>query len=456
MNDILSFKTKTVNQGALILSCSTLISRFLGLIREWLLADRFGAGLQLDIYLTAFRIPDFIYNIFIVGGIVVAFLPLFSEHFNKDEKKAWQFTNNLINVLLLILVLICFLLFLIAPQILTIIAPGFSAEARSECVVLTRLMLLSPIFLGLSNIFSGILQHFNHFFSYALCPVFYNLSIIFGILFLSSRFGVLGIAIGVVIGALLHLLVQLPAAVNSGFKYESVFNPKDPDLIRVLRLMLPRVFGVAAQQINLIVMVVIASTLAEGSIAIFNFANNIQYLPVGVIGVSFATAAFPQFTRLQARGETKEFVNRFKAIFKKIFYLIIPVSLLMFVFRGLIVNIILKHGSFSQMSAQLTSDSLAIFCLSLWAAALMPLMFRAFFAFQDTKTPALIALFTVILNVALSFWFVDLIKSRPELNTSAIPSDQYAVLGLVLAFSLSTIVQFILSFILLKKKSEAI
>ena len=453
-------QTKTITQGAIILAISTLISRFLGLIRQWLLADRFGAGLLLDIYLAGFRIPDFIYNILIVGGIVVTFLPLFSEYFSEDEDRGWQFTSNVINVFFFLLVLISLLLFIFTPQILKWIIPGFSEAARIQSAEITRLMLLSPIFLGLSSIFSGVLHHFNRFLIYSLCPILYNLGIIFGIVFLSPDMGVLGISLGVVLGAFLHLAIQVPAAINSGFKYQPIFNFQDPGIKRIFKLMFPRIFGIAAQQINLIVITAIASTLSKGSIAIFNFANNLQYLPIGIIGVSFATAAFPRFTQLQANGERKKFMSRFKSIFFKILYLIIPISFLIFIFRNQIVNIVLQHGQFSQVSAQLTSASLGIFCLGLWASALIPLMLRGFFALQDTKTPTLIAVLTVLLNVGLSFSFVSLLGTNSKLwfwlvktfNLGTIYDIR--ILGLVLAFSASAIFQFILCLMLFKKKNE--
>jgi len=457
---LLSFETKTINQGAVILAISTLISRFLGLIREWLLADKFGAGSLLDIYLAAFRIPDFVYNILIVGGVVVTFLPLFSEYFSQDKEKAWKFATNTINVFLFFLILISLLLFVFAPQILRFIAPGFSLADRIKCVALTRLMLLSPIFLGLSSIFSGVLHHFNRFLIYSLCPVLYNLGIIFGIVFLSPDFGVLGICLGVVLGAFLHLIIQLPAAVNCGFKYKPVFNFQDPGIKRIFRLMFPRVFGLAAQQINLIVITAIASTLAKGSIAVFNFANNLQYLPIGIIGVSFATAAFPKFTQLSANGQRKEFLDKFWSIFFKIISLVVPISFLIFVFREWIINIVLEHGQFSSISAQLTSASLGVFCFGLWASALIPLVLRGFFALQDTRTPTLIALLTVVLNIGLSFNFVSLLGTNSRLwlwlvkifNLGAIYDIR--ILGLVLAFTLTSIFQLILSLMLFKKKNE--
>ncbi|MBU0547063.1 MAG: murein biosynthesis integral membrane protein MurJ [Patescibacteria group bacterium] len=446
MASLLNFQTRTITQGAIILAFSTFLSRLLGLAREWLLADKFGAGLELDIYLAAFRIPDFIFNIFIVGGVIVSFLPIFSQYYETDKEKAWHFTSNLINVFLLFLIIVSIILFIFAPWILKLTAPGFSLEAQRECVNLTRLMLLSPIFLGLSNIFSGILNYFKKFLVFGLCPILYNLGIILGILFLTPQFGVFGISLGVVLGAFLHFLVQVPSVVNSGFRYWFSLDIKEPGIIQTFKLMLPRILGIASQQINLIFITALASTLNQGSIAIFNFANNLQSLPIGIIGISFATAAFPAFAKLQSKEDKPELFKKFRSIFNKIILLIIPISLFIFIFRGQIVNLILQHGQFSQTSAQLTAAGLGLFCLSLWASTTIPLMLRVFFALKDTKTPAFIAVLTVILNITLSLFFISLLKDSGDIK----------VLGLVLAFVLSDIFQFCLSFFFLKKKYETV
>jgi len=451
-------QTKTVTGGALILALSALISRLLGLIREWLLASTFGAGSELDIYFAAFRIPDLIYNLLIAGGLLVAFLPLFSEYFSEDEKRAWSFTTNLLNIFLIFLILLSLVLFIFTPFLLRFITPGFSPEARNQTVILTRLMFLSPIFFGLSNIFSGILQYFNRFLVYSLSPILYNLGIILGIFFLAPHFGILGVALGVIFGAFLHFAIQIPSAINCGFKYELSFNFQDPGIKKIFTLMTPRVFGMAAHQINLIVITAIASTLAVGSIAIFNFAHNIQHLPIGIIGVAFATAAFPKFSRLWVKAKKEEFIDYFNSIFFKILFLVIPVSILIFVLRNQIVNIILGYGQFSQVSVQLTAASLGLFCLGLFAATLIPLVLRVFFAFQDTKTPTLIAIFAMLLNIILSFAFVSLLKEPSFLQASLIKIfkleaiENIQLLGLPLAFSLISIFQFILLLTFLFKK----
>jgi len=427
-------------------------------MREGLLSATFGASSELDTYFAAFRIPDLVYNILIAGGIIVAFLPLFSEYLSKNEKEAWELTNNILNVFLALLIFLCVVLFIFTPALLKFVVPGFNLQQIALATILTRLMLFSPILLGLSAIFSGVLQHFNRFLVYGLCPILYNLGIIFGIIFLTPSFGIFGVAVGVILGALLHFLIQIPPAIICGFKYKPIFNLKHPGIKRIFVLMVPRTFGIAVQQINLIIITAIASTLVTGSITIFNFANNLQYLPIGIIGISFAVAAFPKLAQNWVKGDKEEFIENFSSVFRKVLYLIIPLSLLMFILKTQIVNIILRHGQFDLASAQLTSVSLGLFCFGIFALSLIPLIFRAFFAFQDTKTPTLISIAGMILNVILSFYFVWLLSfsnifyqfMTNTLNLQRIENIQ--VLGLPLAFTIAGIFQFILLMIFLYKK----
>jgi len=465
INSFLNSQTKSVGQGALILGASTLISRILGLIREGLLMARFGASPDLDIYFAAFRLPDFIYNILIAGGIVVAFLPLFSEVFHQDKEKAWQFTNNTLNVFLILLILLCLILFIFTPQLVKLIVPGFSVEQKFQTITLTRLMFLSPILLGLSSIFSSVLQYFHRFLAYGLCPIFYNLGIIFGILFLSPRWGILGVSLGVILGAVLHFLIQIPSAISCGFKYRAFLDWTDLKMKRTFILMVPRILGMAAHEINLIVITAIASMLSSGAITIFNFANNLQSMPVGILGVSFAIAAFPELTKTWAENKKKEFIDNFSITFKKILYLIVPISFLMFLFRQEIIEIISKIGlfilgssQFDPLAVKLTAASLGLFCLGLFAAALLPLILRAFFALKDTKTPTLVAILAVILNIILSITFVSLLAKESFLQIFLQKSfgleavKEIETLGLPLAFSISSIFQFFLLLILLQRK----
>lgn len=454
LNSLINYRSNTVNRSAGILTISAILSRFLGVARDWLLAKSFGAGPQLDIYFTAFKIPDFIYNILILGGMVVSFLPLFSDFFAKDKEGAWKFVSNCLNIFLVLLVGLSLILFFFTPPLIDLIAPGFNYEQAQKTIDLTRVMLLSPIFFGLSSIFSGVLQYFNRFLIYSLCPILYNLGIIFGILFLSPQMGISGVVIGVVFGSFLHFIIQIPSVLSCGFEYRKILNFNDKKIKKVFSLMLPRMFGVSVQQINLIVTNAIASTLAQGSIAIFNFANNIRYFPVGIIGVPFAVAAFPALSKNWAEEKKEVFKKTFLSALDQIVYFILPATSLIFVFREEIVNILLEHGLFSSSSAQLSSASLALFSFGVFFSSLIPLLLRVFFAIQDTKTPTLIAIFSMVINIGLSFLFTN--NCSPCFQwfqeVFSLGGIQVAVLGLPLAFSVAAFFQFILMFIYLKNK----
>ena len=457
-NRFFNSQTKTINGAAGILAITALNSRLLGLVRDRLLASTFGAGSDLDVYFAAFRIPDFIYNILIAGGVIVAFLPLFSEYFLKDKKEALDFANNVLNLFFVFLVLISLGISVFAPIFVKIITPGFSPQQISLTVLLTRILFLSPILLGLSSIFSGVLQYFNKFLAYSLAPVLYNLGIIVGIIFLAPASGILGVTLGVILGAFLHMAIQIPSAIGSGFCYKPIFNLKDPKIKKVFSLMIPRTLGVAAPQINLMVVTAIASGLPAGAISIFTFANNLQQFPLGLIGIPFAIAAFPALSQDWAAQKKDEFIEKFSLTFRKILYLIIPISFLIFILKNQIVEIILRTGRFGEDAAKMAAASLGLFALGIFATCLIPLIFRAFFALQDTKTPTIIAIIAVILNIFLSFGFVRLL-SFPNFFQAFISNlfnlqgiGNIAVIGLPLAFSIDSILQFILLTVFLFRK----
>jgi len=435
-NRFFNSQTKTITSAAFILGISALTSRILGLIRDRLLAGNFGAGEELDIYFAAFRIPDFVYGILIMGGITAVFLPVFAEYFKKGEKEAWEFTSNLLNFFLVLLIIICGILAIFTPLIINLVVPGFSSASKEMAITLTRIMFLSPILFGMSSIFSGILHYFNRFLAYSLAPILYNLGIIFGILFLVPIFGLSGLAYGVILGAVLHWLFQIPAALNSGFKYFPILRFKDSGIGKVFKLMIPRIIGAAAYHLNLIVITAIASTLTAGSIAVFNFANNLQYIPVGLVGTSFALAVFPVLSRNWANGEKKEFAKNFSLTFRRILFLTIPFSILMFVFRNEIVQLILKTGQFGIPDVKLTAEALGFFTPGIFALSAIPFLARVFYSFQDTKTPVIIGVSSMIINIILAF----------------ILSNRLGLLGLPLAVSLAAIFQFSLLLIFLQKK----
>lgn len=398
-------KTNNLTLAALVVALSTVISGLLGLWRDRLLAGSFGAGESLDIYFAAFLIPDLVQALLVSGGIAVAFLPIFSEEFGKGKEQGFAFANNLLNVSLVFLVLVCLVLFVFSPQLVGLVAPGFGLEQRAKAVVLTRIMFLSPILFGLSSLFSGLLQYFDLFWAYGLAPILYNLGIIFGIVFLVPLFGVYGLGWGVVLGALFHFLIQVPAARLTGFSYRFLFNLKNFRLKKVVSLMGPSSLGSALTQINLMVVTALASTLVSGSIAIFTFARNLNSLPVGIVGVPFAIAMFPVLSKSWQR-KRDVFWQNFSSTLKQILFFVVPLSFLIFVLRAQIVRIVLGTGRWGWEETRLTAACLGIFSFSLFGFSLIPFFRKAFYAIQETKIPSWVELVFLFLNVGLCFLFL--------------------------------------------------
>lgn len=454
----LNSQSKSIFSAASILIIAGLASRFLGLLRDRLLAGKFGAGDELDIYFAAFRLPDLIFNILIIGAISSAFIPVFAQYVHKDEKEVWKLVSGVLNLAFLSLIVIAGILVIFSPQLMHFIAPGFSGAKREMTILLTRIMFLSPILLGASSILSGILQYFHRFLVYSLAPIMYNVGIILGILFFVPIWGLTGLAWGVILGAFLHMLIQLPSTIYSGFKWKPILDFSHQGLRKITKLMIPRIVGLAGLQINLVVITAIASTLASGSIAIFNFANNIQYLPIGVFGIALATAVFPNLSKAFARRRKKTFSKDFSSTFSQTLFLIAPLSALFFVLRAQIVRVVLGTGEFGWADTRLTAAALGIFSLSIFAQSLIPLIGRAFYASHNTRTPVIVSLISIALNIVLSLLFVWGLSSANIF--SSLISDilklggikEIAILGLPLAFSLANIFDFAILLRLFAKK----
>ena len=457
-NHIFNSKTKTITSAAGILAAASLISGFLGLFRDRLLAGSFGAGDELDIYYAAFRIPDFISMVLIMGAISAAIIPIFSEYLVRSNEQAWRFFSNLVNLFFISLIVIAGILIIFVPQILSVIVPGFIGDKKESAVLLTRIMFLSPILLGISNIISGILRVFKRFLVTSLAPIMYNLGIIFGIMFFVPLMGLKGLAWGVVFGAFLHLFVQIPILLKVGFKPKKILNFSEPGFLRAVKLTIPRAIGLAAGQINLIVITAIGSTLAAGSIAVFSLANNLQNLPITLIAVSFSTAAFPFLTLYFSKKEKEKLIQKFSSVFRQILFLIVPVSILTFILRAQIVRVILGTGKFGWADTQLTAACLGIFSFAIFAYGLALLVSKTFYAFQNTKIPASVTLFTVGLNIVLCYFFVWVLGFENAFQNFLISFldlqgiKENSVIGLPLALAVSGIFQVSLLLMFLHKK----
>lgn len=451
-------KTQSVFFAAAWVGIFAFLSRLLGLLRNRLLAVYFGAGRELDIYYAAFRVPDFVFNILVVGAVSSVLVPVFSDFLEKDRKDAERLLNVVANWFVVFLALASSVLFVFAPQIMKIITPGFLDGDLEKAVFLTRIMFLSPLFLGLSSILGSALLVFKKMIAYSLAPIVYNLGIIFSILFLVPFFGVSGLAFGVVLGALCHFLAQFFSYSYSGFKFNLSFDFFHKGIKKILFLATPRIFGVSVSQINVLAITAFASFFGPGGIAAFNFANDFQYLPVGIIAISFSVAVFPAMSLSAAKESLDEFRRQLSETTLQITFLILPISVLFFVSRFQIVSFVLKGGMFSEPDTVLVSATLGFFCFGIFAQSLIPLFTRAFFALQNTLMPVIVNSLGAVLNIALSIYFIWLMNINGafyrfvSLLTGLEFSDNIGVLGLALAFSVSGILNILFLFLLFHKK----
>ncbi len=430
-------RKSSVLEATVVLAVASLVSRIFGLLRDRSLAAHFGAGDVLDAYFAAFKLPDFIFNLLLLGALSSAFIPLFTEYMQKNGKdEAWSFVNTLINFGIIILTGLLLIIAIFAPALSYVIAPGFDPIKREMTVNLMRVMLLSPLFFGISNLAGGILNSFKNFVVYAIAPILYNLGIIAGILWLVPRFGYMGLAYGVVVGAFLHMLIQIPSVFALGYKYRMHINLQHPALRRMAVLMLPRTLGIATQQVSVIVNTIIASTLAVGSIAVLNLGDNLYSLPVGIFGISFAVAVFPTLTEKYSLQKISEFKQDVVETLRQILFLIVPTMMLYWLLRAQIVRLVLGSGQFGWEDTRFTISVLAFLVFGMWAQAIVPLLARSFYALQDTKTPFFTSVLSLVINVVLALVLIP----------------YYKVVGLAMAISLSGIVNALVLFMILQKK----
>lgn len=437
-----SSPSRTIGGAALLIALSGIVSRILGFLRDRILASQFGAGDTLDAYYAAFRIPDFIYSMLVLGSLSAAFIPVFTGLMSEKKKaEAWRLTSGILHLMLFSLGIFSLGGIIFAPWLVHLMVPGFSEEKQVLVVALTRIMLLSPIFLAISAVFGGVLVSFKQFIAYSLAPILYNVGIIFGAILIAPFLGERGLAWGVVLGSFLHMLVQYPSLRRSGFRYQLHFLNawKDASVRRVTKLMIPRSLGMGVSQLGLLVATFFASTLASGSLAVFTLANNIQSVPLGLFGIAFSLAVFPSFSLLIAEKKGKTFFMVLAQTAQRILFFVLPLSIFMIIFRAQFVRVILGAGSFNWEDTIMTFEVLKFLSISLFAQSLIPLFARAFFALQNTKTPLYIALISEAVHIILI----------------PILLPEYAVLGLAIAFSVGSVLNIVLLYMALRKQISA-
>jgi putative peptidoglycan lipid II flippase len=411
-------------------------SRLTGLAREMIISARFGTSAEYDAYLAAFRVPDMIFYLVAGGALGSAFIPVFTGCLTRRQLTgAWRLFSAVTNLVLTVMTAAAAVAAVLAPWLVrTLLAPGFAPWQQALTADLMRWMLISTVIFGISGIIMGVLNSFQHFLLPALAPILYNLSIICAALFMAPKYGVYGLAIGVIVGAGLHLDIQLFGLWRYKARYYRTLGPRNPNVREVGRLMAPRVLGLAVVQVNFWINTLLASTLVPGSLSALNYAWLLMLLPQGIIAQGVATAAFPTFAALEARGQRSELRRVFGSTLRGVLFLAIPAAVGLLVWRVPLVRLLLERGEFNSRSTTLTAAALAFYAIGLIGHSAIEILARAYYALHDTRTPVIVGIATMALNVGLSLWLrVPLALSGLALANTIATTLEMVLLALLLS-----------------------
>ncbi len=459
---ILKFLNKEISglhEAAYLLGFFAIFSQLLALVRDRLFANYFGAGHALDLYYASFRIPDFIFVTVASLVSISVLIPFLIEKVSQSKEEAKKFINSVFSAFFFLILLSCVIFFFLIPFLTARLFPGFStATDQGQLVFMSRILLLSPILLGISSFLGSITQMANRFFIYALSPILYNVGIIFGVVFLSPLYGVTGLIWGVIIGAILHVGIQVPFVVRHGFLPKIIFKIDFSEIKKVVMISLPRALTISAPELARFVLIAIASAMAVGSISVFSFASNLQSVPLSIIAVSYSLAAFPILTRHFVSGDRNKFVDQMISGCRHVIFLSMPVMILFMVLRAQIVRTILGSGQFSWSDTRLTAACLAIFAVSLIPQSLMLLFVRAYYSSGNTKTPLAVNVFSSVFMVVSGFLLTYIFNTIPvfqffiESLFKVVDISGSVVLMMPLAYSVGSWIGFIIYWILFQKE----
>jgi putative peptidoglycan lipid II flippase len=425
-------------RSAGIVAGSFVVSRVLGLVREIVLARQFGTSEAFSAYVSAFRIPDLLFLVVMAGAFGSAFIPVFSGFLGDGEDEAaWKLASVVLNISGVIVVLTAALAWVFAPELVRyVVAPEASTAAQQITVDCMRVLLLSPVFLGFGIAAKGILEGQDLFTLPALAPIVYNTATILGAIVLGPRVGVYGVAIGVVVGAIGFLLLEIPGLVRSGMRYSISFDPRTPGVGEVGRLLAPRLIGQAAFQLNFVAVTNLAWRTGDQSVSALNYAWQLLMLPHGVLALSVSTVILPTLSRLWQVGDTAAFRATLGNALRPLLFLSLPAAVILFAFRVPIVQTLFQTGAFSAESTSLVAAPLAFLAAGLVSYALVEALTRAFYAMHDTRTPVIAGIAIVALNVVIGVSLLDLL----------------GYLALALALSLSTTIEAIILIVVLGRR----
>lgn len=443
-------ETKSLNQAAFVLGLFSLISQTVGLLRDRLLAHVFGAGETLDTYYAAFRIPDFLFVTVASVVSISVLIPFIIERDGGEREKLRDFVDTIFTFFGVLMVGVAVLTFFLMPSISGLLFKGLSPEALAEVVKISRILLLSPIILGLSNLFGSLTQAYNRFMVYAVAPILYNAGIVLGIVFLSDAWGIGGAVAGVLAGALMHLLIQVPFVWKLGLSPRLRSRVDWQVIKQVATTSFPRTLSLSMSSIVFLFLVAMAARQAAGSVSIINFANNLQTISLSLIGVSYSLAAFPTLARRFREKNMAAFLEQMQTTSRLIIFWSLPMTALLVVLRAQIVRVLLGSGNFDWAATRLTAAALALFVLSTVFQSLILLFVRGFYSAGFTRKPFLINFGSTIVMIATTYGLVELFYNVPAWSYfvgALLKVDDLAnaaVLMLPLGFSIGTVINGVL------------
>ena len=414
-----------------IVIIATIFCRILGLGREIVISNRFGAGIETDAFFIAFMIPNLLRSFLGEGALNSAFIPVFAEHLtNYDRKKAEYFASNVLNILIIILIVVVILGIWGAPLLINIIAIGFKSNMYKYqlAINLTRIIFPYIGFVAVAALFMGILNSYDHFLVPALAPSMLNISVIIFALTLSYKYGIFAIAWGVILGGIGQALIQAPVLIRKKIKYSMVVDFNDPGTKQLLKLLVPVMIGLAITQINVIVDRTIASTLIDGSISALYYSNRLVQFPLGAFGIAISIAIFPTLAKQTAKNNITEFKKSLLFGLRMLLFITIPSAVGLIVLKDSLIRLIYEHGIFSRAATNMTASALLYYSIGLFAYACVRLITMSFYALKDTKTPVKIGIYIVIVNIAL-----DMILIRYLAHSGlALATSVAAILNLII------------------------
>ncbi len=436
----------SIQLAAGLLASSTLISSLLGLFRDRLLNanyyDTYPVGI--DAYTVAFTIPDFMFFVLVSGALSVTFIPVFNERLASGNKKsAWELSTSMINFMALLTMIASVLIIIFAdPLVRYVVGPGLDESGRNLAVSMMRVIAINPFLFSIASVIASIQQAVGRFTFYALAPTIYNIGIIIGITVFANGItlfgvqifegGIMGVALGVVLGSILQLIVSSIGLIGLGFDYRFKIHWKNRGFRKVLSLLPARSFDQGIDYFNSLVETNLASRMTAGTIRAYQQATTLHMMPITLIGVAISTAAFPKMTERMSQGRPDLFRKELQAVLRVIIWLALPTAVIAYFTRGYIVHFIKNGGE------QLIADILGILAIAILFRSIYHIAARSFYAQQDTRTPLYISLFTISLNIILAISFTMVLH--------------WGAQGLAWAQSIVAVVEIIILFTIMQRR----